>query len=1373
MSQFPHPPANPTTPAPAFAPPAAAPALGELVRAAAAQLAEGVIVADVDGRIVFVNEAAERLHGVARLDVPPEAYAATYQLFTEAGDPYPSHELPLARAVLRGETVVDAPWRIRRPDGTEVHAVGSARPVRAADGRQAGAVLTIRDLTAERAATAALRRLAAELETRNAQLQEQQLELELANQQLHDQAMELETQAEELQTTAAHLAEQTAAADRARSAAERLLAESEAAAAALTDSEARHRLAVDVARLGTWTWDLTTDAATFDARVRELFGFEHDDPWPRVEILATRVHAEDRARVAAALAAAADPAGDGRYEAEYRVVRPDGSERWARAAGRMFFADDGGARRPAYLIGTALDVTEFVQARQEVERARDGMARLFEAERTARTRAERLQALTAALAPALTAREVAARVVGQVHAAVQARTAWVARVSEDGRWLDALGSVGFDAAVIAQYERIPVDAPLPTRDALADGAPHWFRSRAALEEAYPLLAGRTERGQEALVLLPLTAAGRHLGVLSVGWGEARDADDETLAVAQGLAGQCAQALERARLFEAEQRARAEAERLQHVAEGANQAKSQFLATMSHELRTPLNAIQGYVQLLDLGLHGPVSGEQRQTLGRIDRAQHHLLALINDILNFAKLESGRVEYDVRAVRLADVVADVVPVIEPQVAARGLTLQLAVGEAAGGAAGDGAEAPLVWADREKLAQVLLNLLANAVKFTPAGGRVRVEIAERAGGAGQDAAPPDVVFLRVSDTGPGVPADKLRRSSSPSCSCRAGTRARPKGRGWGWRSAATWRAGWAANCAPAAGRAKVRRSPSRFAASPPPTAGRPTGARSTSGARRSAAPTTTAGTTTPRPPATRRTRDRPRDAWGQESRRLRRPALGPLRAGGRRVLRAPRREGEREHRAARVGELDPRAAAERLHRLAHDAEPETGALDARHGLAVRAVELVEQAAAGGRRHPEPVVGDADDELPAPLRRHAEPQLPRDLHPPLRGGRVGVLDRVREVVRQAQLHRGRVHLHRRQVLGDPHGDAARLGRRAELPRRLRGGPREEHVALLARVGVEARQRLQVVEHLLEPFGVLGDHALEAPALCVVEPRLREQPRGPADGADAVLELVRHHPVEAAQALLAFAHPLAREAEEVRQRRLADELRGVRDALPAGGDLARPDAGRQGVELLVEEREQDRAQDLVLLEDLVGVEPLGVPERAELHRLGGDGRLGVDVLARPLEVVGDPVDEERHVVQQLVGREDAIRRHGDPGDDPVEPAAHERVARLAEPAGQARGEVRRLGGVHGRQLGEADSECQRPPPARPAGILRRTHRSARRRPPVGFRLVGRAPRPCPPDVLACRPRSRPTSNRSPRCSPPAMPPRPPTSWRRSSARAR
>ena len=112
-----------------------------------AQLTEGVIVTDATGAITFVNEAADRLHGTTRLGVAPEGYSAAYSLWTEDGAPYPALDLPLARAAVDGETVLDASWWIRRADGTEVLARGAARPIVLSGGQRIGAVLTFRDDT--------------------------------------------------------------------------------------------------------------------------------------------------------------------------------------------------------------------------------------------------------------------------------------------------------------------------------------------------------------------------------------------------------------------------------------------------------------------------------------------------------------------------------------------------------------------------------------------------------------------------------------------------------------------------------------------------------------------------------------------------------------------------------------------------------------------------------------------------------------------------------------------------------------------------------------------------------------------------------------------------------------------------------------------------------------------------------------------------------------------------------------------------------------------------------------------------------------------------------------------------------------------------
>ena len=189
--------------------------------------------------------------------------------------------------------------------------------------------------------------------------------------------------------------------------------------------------------------------------------------------------------------------------------------------------------------------------------------------------------------------------------------------------------------------------------------------------------------------------------------------------------------ERARLLTSERQARGQAE-------AASRAKSEFLATMSHELRTPLNAIGGYAELLELGVRGPITPEQREDLARLRRSQQHLLAMINDVLNFAKIDAGQVSYDITEVSAADVLADVEAIVTPLIRDRELRY---VNRAAG-------RRHAMWADRDKLLQILVNLLTNAVKYTEAGGSITVDC--HVEGA--------AVLIRVHDTGIGIPADRL---------------------------------------------------------------------------------------------------------------------------------------------------------------------------------------------------------------------------------------------------------------------------------------------------------------------------------------------------------------------------------------------------------------------------------------------------------------------------------------------------------------------------------------------------------------------------------------------------------------------------------------
>jgi signal transduction histidine kinase len=202
--------------------------------------------------------------------------------------------------------------------------------------------------------------------------------------------------------------------------------------------------------------------------------------------------------------------------------------------------------------------------------------------------------------------------------------------------------------------------------------------------------------------------------------------------------------ERERLLEAERASR-------HEAEEASRAKSDFLAMMSHELRTPLNAIGGHVQLVEMGIHGPVTDAQREALDRVQRGQRHLLAIINDVLNLSRIESGRVDYAFEPVCLAQLIAETVSMLEPLLTASALACDVPASSL------DAPGVPAARADRERAHQILLNLLTNAIKFTPPGGRITVELGR---GGERDA----MVALRVHDTGIGIAPGQLERVFEP---------------------------------------------------------------------------------------------------------------------------------------------------------------------------------------------------------------------------------------------------------------------------------------------------------------------------------------------------------------------------------------------------------------------------------------------------------------------------------------------------------------------------------------------------------------------------------------------------------------------------------
>jgi signal transduction histidine kinase len=245
-------------------------------------------------------------------------------------------------------------------------------------------------------------------------------------------------------------------------------------------------------------------------------------------------------------------------------------------------------------------------------------------------------------------------------------------------------------------------------------------------------------GFGALLVVPLVVRARVEGGITFVSPEGEDSfSAEETALATDIASRCALALENARLYR-------EAETLRAAADLANQSKSQFLGSMSHELRTPLNAISGFVELIDMGLSGPVTEKQHVALRRIKANQQLLLTLITEILNFARIESGRIEYHRSEVSMFRALTDVAEMLSGAITDKGLTREGPLGD----------PNVVAWADPDRVRQILVNLVMNAVKYTPRRGKITLECTTEK----------DHALARVSDTGPGIPLAQIERIFEP---------------------------------------------------------------------------------------------------------------------------------------------------------------------------------------------------------------------------------------------------------------------------------------------------------------------------------------------------------------------------------------------------------------------------------------------------------------------------------------------------------------------------------------------------------------------------------------------------------------------------------
>lgn len=348
----------------------------------------------------------------------------------------------------------------------------------------------------------------------------------------------------------------------------------------------------------------------------------------------------------------------------------------------------------------------------------------------AQDRANRLQAITEKLSGALTPDDIAQLITSPDFAGLGAHLVVIGLIGEANKSLHMTSRPGTTEDMQIEFRELPLDTPNPMTDCVRMRQPVWIESAEAYWECYPELAAQTlpHTGTQSIACLPLMVEGRVLG--GIGWSFPRpntfEETDRSFLMA--LANQCAQALERTRLYDAEARSRRDAEK-------ASELKSMFLAMISHELRTPLTSIKGFTTTLlapdvQWGL-----GEQREFIEIINTEAEKLNDLVEQLLDVSTLQAGTLRISRSPLRLTNIVE----ISRAQLISLAQHHELSVDIPQ--------DLPPILADGQRIAQVIGNLVENAVKYSPLNTQIRLTARQREG----------LVQIDVADEGYGIPRDE----------------------------------------------------------------------------------------------------------------------------------------------------------------------------------------------------------------------------------------------------------------------------------------------------------------------------------------------------------------------------------------------------------------------------------------------------------------------------------------------------------------------------------------------------------------------------------------------------------------------------------------
>jgi PAS domain S-box-containing protein len=454
-----------------------------------------------------------------------------------------------------------------------------------------------------------------------------------------------------------------------------------------------------VAHVGSFEWDIVENRISWSDELYRIYGVEPAAFEATFEAFVGRIHSDDRETVTTTIARAVQEAAP--FRMQERIVRPDGELRYLESWGEVTTNAEG---RPIRLLGICHDVTD---------------------QRRRRGRAEALREANDALTRTLDLEEVF------------------------GILLDSLASFVRYAAGVVLLRNDELELVVGASRGVGDNDAVEITDALAVS---PVIEEGRTLTIDNWIASPLRAAGQVIGVCALQSLDASPFAQEDVEWIEALTAQAAAAIENARLHD---QLRRHAEELEHrvaertadlsrakeEAERANRTKSDFLAGISHELRTPMNAILGFAQLLDLD---DLGGEQGDNVRQILRAGRHLLELITELLDIARIEAGELALSLEPVSVEQLVTEACDLTRPLADQRGVAISIATR----------AESTFVQADRQRLLQVLLNLLANAVKYNRPEGSVDVQA--RTDG--------DRVSIGVRDTGQGVAPQDLARLFEP---------------------------------------------------------------------------------------------------------------------------------------------------------------------------------------------------------------------------------------------------------------------------------------------------------------------------------------------------------------------------------------------------------------------------------------------------------------------------------------------------------------------------------------------------------------------------------------------------------------------------------